>query len=94
MPNIHMPSPSPEFCLYHKAFQEFIQKDFPKEVPEWLLMAAGLHMAYRTLQQSEALGLMFDAENQFDLSMLRWCIETENRSTGRTRLPKSENAAN
>jgi hypothetical protein len=82
------------FTLYLKAFQESIRKEFSKDTPEWLLMAVGLHMAYRTLQQSEALGLMFDAENQFDLSMLRWCVEAEDRATGRTRVPKSENAAN
>ena len=86
-----MPSPSLEFCLYLKAFQESIQKDFPKEVPEWLLMAAGLHLAYRTLKQSEALGLMFDAQNQFDLSMLRWCIEAEDRGSRRIRSTHSPN---
>ncbi len=80
MDNQQILTPSPDFQRNLSAFEESAQQGLVKRPPVWLQMASGLSLAYRTLEPMGTLGIMFDQTNEFDMALLRWCLEAEIRT--------------
>lgn len=75
MSNPSAPLPSSAF----QAALETFERSIKINVPEWLKMTLALWSGYSTLSNSDELSLMFAADNEFDMAMLTWCYEGENR---------------
>lgn len=70
-----MPFPSPQFQHALKAGQQKLDNGVKNRLPHLTRMGIALYYVFVTLEDADLLGLMFDCENPFDVSMLMWCYK-------------------
>jgi hypothetical protein len=77
--------PSIELISSLAGYQSVLRQQGMRKAPEEIVMAAAFMLMYRAHKNAGDLDVKFDPKNEFDQSMLAWCMEADRRQ--RAKLP-------